>query len=129
MFGMVCDNIQIFALLVLSNHSVQSDLEIKNVCDVVQPLKVAYPYQCPGWYRNDVHITFDRDARKMLDLSASDLVDIVKKRGDSLAMFPPELNVLKHRKAVFLVEVTTYNDCASQTGDNVTHLMRTNSYT
>ncbi|CAI9292036.1 unnamed protein product [Lactuca saligna] len=92
-------------------------------------LEVAYPYQCPGWYRNDVHITFDRDARKMLDLSASDLVDIVKKRGDSLAMFPPELNVLKHRKAVFLVEVTTYNDCASQTGDNVTHLMRTNSYT
>lgn len=24
-------------------------------------------------------------------------------------MFPPELNVLKHRKAVFLFEVTTYN--------------------
>lgn len=30
-------------------------------------------------------------------------------RGDSLALFPTELNVLKGRKAAFIVEVTNYN--------------------
>lgn len=30
-------------------------------------------------------------------------------RGDSLALFPTELNILKGRKAAFIVEVTNYN--------------------
>ncbi|CAH1454528.1 unnamed protein product [Lactuca virosa] len=62
-----------------------------------------------GW--NDrVGVQSYYDSTKLLvNADIEEINEYRKKRGDSLAMCPPELNVLKQRKAAFLVEVTTYN--------------------
>ncbi|CAI9261692.1 unnamed protein product [Lactuca saligna] len=52
---------------------------------------------------------FDREAKRLLDISAYELKKIHEAAGDSHALFPMQLNVLKNRKFAFLVDITKYN--------------------
>ncbi|CAH1447724.1 unnamed protein product [Lactuca virosa] len=52
---------------------------------------------------------FDREAKRLLDISAYELKKIHEVAGDSDALFPMQLNVLKNRKFGFLVDITKYN--------------------
>nr|KAJ0210260.1 hypothetical protein LSAT_V11C400157200 [Lactuca sativa] len=49
---------------------------------------------------------FDREAKRLLDISAFELK---KKYMKSLELYPNHMNVLKNRKFAFLVDVTSYN--------------------
>ncbi|CAI9264171.1 unnamed protein product [Lactuca saligna] len=52
---------------------------------------------------------FDREAKRLLDISALKLKKIHEEAGDSLELYPNHMNVLKNRKFAFLVDVTSYN--------------------
>ncbi|CAH1434000.1 unnamed protein product [Lactuca virosa] len=52
---------------------------------------------------------FDREAKRLLDISAFELKKIHEAAGDSLHLFPNQMNVLKNRKFAFLVDITSYN--------------------
>ncbi|CAI9261410.1 unnamed protein product [Lactuca saligna] len=52
---------------------------------------------------------FDREARRLLNISAYELKKIHDATGDSDALFPMQLNVLKNRKFGFVVDITEYN--------------------
>ncbi|CAI9287022.1 unnamed protein product [Lactuca saligna] len=52
---------------------------------------------------------FDREARRLLNISAYELKKIHDAAGDSDALFPMQLNVLKNRKFGFVVDITEYN--------------------
>nr|KAJ0227692.1 hypothetical protein LSAT_V11C100006390 [Lactuca sativa] len=52
---------------------------------------------------------FDREARRLLNISAYELKKIDDAAGDSDALFPMQLNVLKNRKFAFVVDITEYN--------------------
>ncbi|CAI9266563.1 unnamed protein product [Lactuca saligna] len=52
---------------------------------------------------------FDREARRLLNISAYELKKIYDAAGDSDALFPMQLNVLKNRKFGFVVDITEYN--------------------
>nr|KAJ0192198.1 hypothetical protein LSAT_V11C800411480 [Lactuca sativa] len=52
---------------------------------------------------------FDREAKRLLDISAFELKKIHEEAGDSLELYPNHMNVLKNRKFAFLVDVTSYN--------------------
>ncbi|CAH1447969.1 unnamed protein product [Lactuca virosa] len=52
---------------------------------------------------------FDREAKRLLNTSAYELKKIHEAAGDSDALFPMQLNVLKNRKFGFLVDITEYN--------------------
>nr|KAJ0214579.1 hypothetical protein LSAT_V11C400196770 [Lactuca sativa] len=54
-------------------------------------------------------ILFDREAKKLLDISAYQLRKIHEDTGDSLELFPKQINVLKNPNFVFLVDITSYN--------------------
>ncbi|KAL7604760.1 hypothetical protein Lser_V15G20471 [Lactuca serriola] len=52
---------------------------------------------------------FDREAKRLLNISAYELKKIHEAAGDSGGLFPMQLNVLKNRKFGFLVDITEYN--------------------
>ncbi|CAI9265393.1 unnamed protein product [Lactuca saligna] len=52
---------------------------------------------------------FDREAKRLLKISASQLKKLHEEAGDSMQLFPNQMNVLKNRKFAFLVEITSYN--------------------
>ncbi|XP_052622518.1 uncharacterized protein LOC111893689 [Lactuca sativa] len=52
---------------------------------------------------------FDREARRLLNISAYELKKIHDAAGDSDALFPMQLNVLKNHKFAFVVDITEYN--------------------
>ncbi|XP_052626961.1 uncharacterized protein LOC111892250 [Lactuca sativa] len=52
---------------------------------------------------------FDREAMRLLNISAYELRKIHDAAGDSDALFPMQLNVLKNRKFGFVVDITEYN--------------------
>ncbi|CAH1453115.1 unnamed protein product [Lactuca virosa] len=52
---------------------------------------------------------FDREAKRLLDISAFELKKIHAAAGDSLHLFPNQMNVLENRKFAFLVDITSYN--------------------
>ncbi|KAL7595794.1 hypothetical protein Lser_V15G29785 [Lactuca serriola] len=52
---------------------------------------------------------FDREAKRLLNISAYELKKIHDAAGDSDALFPMQLNVLKNRKFGFVVDITEYN--------------------
>ncbi|CAH1425568.1 unnamed protein product [Lactuca virosa] len=52
---------------------------------------------------------FDRKAKKLLGISAYQLRKIHEEAGDSLELFPNQINILKNRKFAFLVDITSYN--------------------
>ncbi|CAI9286869.1 unnamed protein product [Lactuca saligna] len=52
---------------------------------------------------------FDREARRLLNISAYELKKIHDAAGDSVPYFPMQLNVLKNRKFGFVVDITEYN--------------------
>ncbi|CAH1417941.1 unnamed protein product [Lactuca virosa] len=52
---------------------------------------------------------FDREAKRLLDISAFELKKIHEAAGDSLHLFPNQINDLKNRKFAFLVDITSYN--------------------
>ncbi|CAI9264362.1 unnamed protein product [Lactuca saligna] len=52
---------------------------------------------------------FDREARRLLNISAYELKKIHDAAGDNDALFPMQLNVLKNRKFGFVVDITKYN--------------------
>ncbi|CAI9297690.1 unnamed protein product [Lactuca saligna] len=52
---------------------------------------------------------FDREAKRLLEISVFELKKIHETAGDSLELFPNQMNVLKNRKFAFLVDITSYN--------------------
>nr|KAJ0210666.1 hypothetical protein LSAT_V11C400208460 [Lactuca sativa] len=52
---------------------------------------------------------FDRDAKRLLDISAFELKKIHEAAGDSLHLFPNQMNVLKNKKFAFIGDITSYN--------------------
>ncbi|CAH1431647.1 unnamed protein product [Lactuca virosa] len=52
---------------------------------------------------------FDREAKRLLDISAYELKKLHEEVGDSMQLFPNQMNVLKNRKFAFLVDITSYN--------------------
>nr|KAJ0224300.1 hypothetical protein LSAT_V11C100011080 [Lactuca sativa] len=52
---------------------------------------------------------FYREARRLLNISSYELKKIHDAAGDSDALFPMQLNVLKNRKFGFVVDITEYN--------------------
>ncbi|KAL7614438.1 hypothetical protein Lser_V15G05038 [Lactuca serriola] len=52
---------------------------------------------------------FDREAKRLLNISAYELKKIHDAAGDSDGLFPMQLNVLKNSKFGFLVDITEYN--------------------
>ncbi|XP_052625005.1 uncharacterized protein LOC122196646 [Lactuca sativa] len=52
---------------------------------------------------------FDREAKRLLDISAFELKKIHEEADDSLELYPNQMNALKNRKFVFLVDITSYN--------------------
>ncbi|CAH1425422.1 unnamed protein product [Lactuca virosa] len=52
---------------------------------------------------------FDREAKRLLDISAYELKKLHEEAGDSMQLFPNQMNVLKNRKFAFLVNITSYN--------------------
>nr|KAJ0190881.1 hypothetical protein LSAT_V11C800442120 [Lactuca sativa] len=90
--------------------------------------------QCTRWYWHHRIDSFDREAKRLLDISAYELkkihealyyiIHILKSENinfffnllkfilhaiDSDGLFPMQLNVLKNRKFGFLVDITSYN--------------------
>nr|KAJ0217659.1 hypothetical protein LSAT_V11C300140910 [Lactuca sativa] len=52
---------------------------------------------------------FDREVKRLLDISAFELKKIHEAADDSLQLFPNQMNVLKNHKFAFLVDITSYN--------------------
>nr|KAJ0190461.1 hypothetical protein LSAT_V11C800438650 [Lactuca sativa] len=52
---------------------------------------------------------FDRETKKLLDISAYQLRKIHEEAEDSLKLFPNQINILKNHKFAFLVDITSYN--------------------
>ncbi|CAI9280392.1 unnamed protein product [Lactuca saligna] len=52
---------------------------------------------------------FDREVKRLLNISPYELKKIHDAAGDSDSLFPMQLNVLKNRKFGFVVDITEYN--------------------
>nr|KAJ0202745.1 hypothetical protein LSAT_V11C500241980 [Lactuca sativa] len=101
---------------------------LKTICEITEPLKemkfllvasIVNIRQNLHWYIIPINVQdgtgtigltlFDRKAKRLLDISAYELKKIHEAAGDSDALFPMQLNVLKNRKFAFLVDITKYN--------------------
>nr|KAJ0219361.1 hypothetical protein LSAT_V11C300143210 [Lactuca sativa] len=77
--------------------------EFQSVIKYIIPINVQ---DCTG----TIGLTlFDREARRLLNISAYELKKIHDAARDSDALFPMQLNVLKNRKFGFVVDITEYN--------------------
>ncbi|CAI9296505.1 unnamed protein product [Lactuca saligna] len=106
----------------------KDNFPLKTVCEITEPIKemkfllvasIVNIRQNLPWYIIPINVQdctgtigltlFDREARRLLNISAYKLKKIHDAVGDSDALFPMQLNVLKNRKFGFVVDITEYN--------------------
>ncbi|XP_023763260.1 uncharacterized protein LOC111911742 [Lactuca sativa] len=106
----------------------KGNFRLKTVCEITEPLKekkfllvgsIVNIRQTLPWYIIPINVQdhtdtigltlFDRDAKRLLDISAFELKKIHEAAGDSLHLFPNQMNVLKNKKFAFIGDITSYN--------------------
>ncbi|CAI9259792.1 unnamed protein product [Lactuca saligna] len=106
----------------------KGNFPLKTICEITEPIKemkfllvasIVNIRQNLPWYIIPINVQdctgtigltlFDREARRLLNISAYELKKIHDAAGDSDALFPMQLNVLKNRKFGFVVDITEYN--------------------
>ncbi|CAH1441399.1 unnamed protein product [Lactuca virosa] len=106
----------------------KGNFPLKTVCEITEPIKemkfllvasIVNIRQNLPWYIIPINVQdctgtigltlFDREAKRLLNISAYELKKIHDAAGDSDALFPMQLNVLKNRKFGFVVDITEYN--------------------
>nr|KAJ0221295.1 hypothetical protein LSAT_V11C200054020 [Lactuca sativa] len=106
----------------------KGNFPLKTICEITKPIKemkfllvasiVNIRRNLP-WYIIPINVQdctrtigltlFDREAKRLLNISAYELKKIHDAAGDSDGLFPMQLNVLKNSKFGFLVDITEYN--------------------
>ncbi|CAI9261351.1 unnamed protein product [Lactuca saligna] len=106
----------------------KGNFPLKTICEITEPIKemkfllvasIINIRQNLPWYIIPINVQdctgtigltlFDREARRLLNIRAYELKKIHDAAGDSDALFPMQLNVLKNRKFGFIVDITEYN--------------------
>ncbi|CAI9266359.1 unnamed protein product [Lactuca saligna] len=106
----------------------KGNFPLKTICEITEPIKemkfllvasIVNIRQNLPWYIIPINVQgctgtigltlFDREARRLLNISVYELKKIHYAAGDSDALFPMQLNVLKNCKFGFVVDITEYN--------------------
>ncbi|XP_023759886.1 uncharacterized protein LOC111908289 [Lactuca sativa] len=91
------------SVVIKCKNAACNDLNFHTVIKYIIPINVQD-------HNGTIRLTlFDREAKRLLDISAFELKKIHEATGDNLHLFPNQMNLLKNRKFTFLVDITSYN--------------------